>query len=121
MIAIASFEDRIDACSRTPTEPGSSGSPVFETENSEVVGLHHAHTEITPQINTVSGTAYSANEAISILALVTASWPTPAGASTVTATRSSLGIAPVALRVGTVRRGPTSIIAVPETITAARS
>ena len=54
---------------RTPTEPGSSGSPVFEMQSWQVVGLHHAHVENVPRVKGVPGAPYSANEAISILAL----------------------------------------------------
>lgn len=54
---------------RTPTEGGSSGSPVFEMHSWQVVGLHHAYVENVPQVKGVPGAPYSANEAISILAL----------------------------------------------------
>lgn len=51
---------------RTPTEPGSSGSPVFNT-NWEVVALHHAGSRETPRLRG-KGT-YEANEGISIRAI----------------------------------------------------
>jgi hypothetical protein len=51
---------------RTPTEPGSSGSPVFNT-NWEVVALHHAGSRETPRLRG-RGT-YEANEGISIRAI----------------------------------------------------
>jgi trypsin-like peptidase/tetratricopeptide repeat protein len=53
---------------RTPTEPGSSGSPVFEPVGWRVVGLHHMGTAEMKRLDGVQGT-YKANEAISILAL----------------------------------------------------
>lgn len=51
---------------RTPTEPGSSGSPVFNS-NWEVVALHHAGSRETPRLRG-NGT-YEANEGISIRAI----------------------------------------------------
>lgn len=52
---------------RTPTEPGSSGSPVFEQNDWKVVGLHHKGTE---EMKRLDGEGkYQANEATSILAL----------------------------------------------------
>ncbi len=52
---------------RTPTEPGSSGSPVFEPEDWRVTALHHKGSGET---NRLDGTgSYEANEGISILAL----------------------------------------------------
>ena len=52
---------------RTPTEPGNSGSPVFEPGNWEVTALHHKGSGET---NRLDGTGtYEANEGISILAL----------------------------------------------------
>jgi hypothetical protein len=51
---------------RTPTEPGSSGSPVFNT-NWEVVALHHAGSHETPRLRG-KGT-YEANEGVSIRAI----------------------------------------------------
>jgi hypothetical protein len=53
---------------RTPTEKGSSGSPVFEPEDWRVVGLHHKGSEELARIDGQPGT-YKANEAIVILAL----------------------------------------------------
>ncbi len=48
---------------RTPTEPGSSGSPVFNT-NWEVVALHHAGSHAMPRLRGKG--QYEANEGISI-------------------------------------------------------
>jgi tetratricopeptide (TPR) repeat protein len=53
---------------RTPTEKGSSGSPVFEPEDWRVVGLHHKGSEEMARIDGKPGT-YKANEGIAILAL----------------------------------------------------
>ena len=53
---------------RTPTEPGSGGSPVFESTNWEVVALHHRGGTDLQRIDGVEGT-YAANEGISILAI----------------------------------------------------
>ncbi len=50
---------------RTPTEPGSSGSPVFESDNWEVVALHHRGEDAMPRIDGAEGT-YQANEGITI-------------------------------------------------------
>lgn len=51
---------------RTPTDPGSSGSPVFNADW-EVMALHHAGTTATPRLHG-NGT-YEANEGISIAAI----------------------------------------------------
>lgn len=51
---------------RTPTEPGSSGSPVFNS-NWEVVALHHAGSYETPRLRGMG--TYEANEGISIRAI----------------------------------------------------
>lgn len=51
---------------RTPTEPGSSGSPVFESDAWEVVALHHRGKQEMKRIDGKTG-FYQANEGISIL------------------------------------------------------
>lgn len=51
---------------RTPTEPGSSGSPVFD-EHWDVIGVHHAGCGDTPRLD-CKGT-YEANEGIALAAL----------------------------------------------------
>jgi V8-like Glu-specific endopeptidase len=51
---------------RTPTDPGSSGSPVFNTDW-EVIGLHHGGSRVTPRLKGTGN--YEANEAISLLAI----------------------------------------------------
>ena len=48
---------------RAPTEPGSSGSPVFVQSGWKVVGLHHAGSDFMPKLNRKLGT-YAANEGI---------------------------------------------------------
>ena len=53
---------------RTPTEPGSSGSPVFESERWRVVALHHGGSSNVTRIDGVKG-SYEANEGISIHAI----------------------------------------------------
>jgi len=53
---------------RTPTEPGSSGSPVFESQWWRVVALHHGGSQKLTRIDGVSGT-YEANEGIAIPAI----------------------------------------------------
>jgi hypothetical protein len=53
---------------RTPTEPGSSGSPVFDQRYWTVVGLHHKGKSEMPRLNGKPGT-YESNEAISINAI----------------------------------------------------
>jgi hypothetical protein len=51
---------------RTPTDPGSSGSPVFNSEW-EVIGLHHGGSEDTPRLH--GSGSYETNEAISLLSI----------------------------------------------------
>ena len=51
---------------RTPTDPGSSGSPVFNM-SWQVIALHHAGTSTTPRLHG-TGT-YEANEGISMAAI----------------------------------------------------
>ncbi|HKG61833.1 MAG TPA: serine protease [Pyrinomonadaceae bacterium] len=53
---------------RTPTEPGNSGSPVFESERWRVVALHHGGSANVTRIDGVKGT-YEANEGIAIRAI----------------------------------------------------
>ncbi|TWO66020.1 trypsin-like peptidase domain-containing protein [Caenimonas sedimenti] len=63
----------LDVCSeqrlmhyRTPTDPGSSGSPVFN-ENWEVIALHHAGAHDCPRLR--GGGSYEANEGITLQAI----------------------------------------------------
>lgn len=58
-----SLEGRVLLHYRAPTEPGSSGSPVFEQSGWNVVGLHHAGGELMRCLNGGAGT-YAANEGI---------------------------------------------------------
>jgi V8-like Glu-specific endopeptidase len=51
---------------RTPTDPGSSGSPVFNT-SWEVIALHHAGSATTPRLH--GSGEYEANEGISLPAI----------------------------------------------------
>jgi len=53
---------------RTPTDPGSSGSPVFDQKYWTVMGIHHKGKADTPRLHGQKGT-YEANEAISIVAI----------------------------------------------------
>jgi hypothetical protein len=53
---------------RTPTEPGSSGSPVFEPEDWRVVALHHKGSKQLRRIDGQAGT-YEANEGVTIQAI----------------------------------------------------
>jgi Trypsin-like peptidase domain/MAP3K TRAFs-binding domain len=68
-------DNRLVACNsqklhyRTPTEGGSSGSPVFDPLGWEVVGLHHAGRSKMPKLNGPAGEFYEANEGIAILAI----------------------------------------------------
>src|SRR5262245_32945094 len=55
---------------RTPTENGSSGSPVFNKQW-KVVGLHHKGDSRMPKLNGKPG-AYEANEGIRISAIIEA-------------------------------------------------
>ena len=53
---------------RTPTEPGSSGSPVFDQSGWVLVALHHAGLQEMPKLNGKTG-VYQANEAFSVAAI----------------------------------------------------
>ena len=53
---------------RTPTEPGSSGSPVFDPAEWTLVALHHAGLQQMPKLSGKAGT-YQANEAFSVAAI----------------------------------------------------
>jgi hypothetical protein len=53
---------------RTPTEPGSSGSPVFDQDNWTLIALHHAGRRDMPRLNGQEGT-YEANEGIAVTAI----------------------------------------------------
>jgi hypothetical protein len=70
-----SFDDNVMiACNdqrvhyRTPTEGGSSGSPVFEEDGWEVVALHHAGKAKMPKLDDPAS-FYEANEGIPIAAI----------------------------------------------------
>jgi tetratricopeptide (TPR) repeat protein len=52
---------------RSPTEPGSSGSPLFD-DQWKVIGLHHSGKSTMPRLNDKDGT-YEANEALRIDAI----------------------------------------------------
>ncbi len=52
---------------RSPTERGSSGSPVFDHEW-RLIGLHHVGGDRIPQLNKAGGT-YAANEGITVEAI----------------------------------------------------
>ena len=57
---------------RAPTEPGSSGSAVFEESQWEVIALHHAGSRFgIPRLNGEPGT-YAANEGIAMESIVAA-------------------------------------------------
>jgi V8-like Glu-specific endopeptidase len=73
---------------RTPTEPGNSGSPVFDSDW-QLVAIHHAGSDVMRRLDGEAGT-YRANEGIWIHAIVQAM------AGTVTAESSSAVSAPPA-------------------------
>jgi hypothetical protein len=52
---------------RTPTEPGSSGSPVFDQQYWTLIGLHHAGQKDMPRLGGTG--SYEANEGIVIAAI----------------------------------------------------
>jgi V8-like Glu-specific endopeptidase len=56
---------------KAPTEPGSSGSPVFDAKLWQVIALHHrGGKKGMPMLNGKAGT-YAANEGIAIQSIVT--------------------------------------------------
>jgi len=55
---------------RSPTEPGSSGSPVFDNKWA-LIALHHAGAIDTPRLNHRGG-SYAANEGIRLSAILEA-------------------------------------------------
>lgn len=68
-------DNRLIACNnlrlhyRTPTEGGSSGSPIFDSVGWQIVGLHHAGQANMPKLDGPPGATYEANEGIPILAI----------------------------------------------------
>src|SRR5262249_49701314 len=68
-------DNRLIACNseklhyRTPTEGGSSGSPVFDPVAWQVVGLHHAGKTNMQKLGGPPGEFYEANEGIAVLAI----------------------------------------------------
>jgi hypothetical protein len=54
---------------RAPTQPGSSGSPVFDPLGWEAVGLHHLGLDRMPKLNGPAGEFYQANEGIALMAI----------------------------------------------------
>jgi V8-like Glu-specific endopeptidase len=62
--------DRTYVHYRSPTEPGSSGSPVFDNKWA-LIALHHAGAVDTPKLNQRGG-SYAANEGIRLSAIVEA-------------------------------------------------
>jgi hypothetical protein len=55
---------------RSPTEPGSSGSPVFD-DKWALIAVHHAGSTDTPRLNQRGG-SYAANEGIRLSAIIDA-------------------------------------------------
>ena len=53
---------------RAPSEPGSSGSPIFD-HHWQLMGLHHAGGHDIPRLNSTGGT-YAANEGIRLDAII---------------------------------------------------
>lgn len=62
--------DSVHVHYRSPTEPGSSGSPVFDN-NWALIALHHAGGIDTPRLNQRGG-SYAANEGIRLSAIIDA-------------------------------------------------
>jgi hypothetical protein len=68
---VPSLPGRVLLHYRAPTEPGSSGSPVFEQGNWTVVGVHHAGGDFLRRLNGAPGT-YAANEGVWIQSIAAA-------------------------------------------------
>jgi hypothetical protein len=66
---------------RTPTNPGSSGSPVFDQHFWTLIALHHAGANDMPRLRSQAG-QYEANEGIAIRAIQQATHAAPTGAPT---------------------------------------
>ncbi|MFZ2054887.1 MAG: serine protease [Candidatus Aminicenantales bacterium] len=73
-LEISLYDNQLVGCNdtrlhyRTPTEPGSSGSPVFEPDSWKVVALHHSGKEKMERLD-APGQTYQANEGIAVLAI----------------------------------------------------
>jgi V8-like Glu-specific endopeptidase len=73
-LEISLHDSRLVGCNetflhyRTPTEGGSSGSPVFDHEYWEVIALHHRGKSDMPRLDGKKG-VYEANEGITVLAI----------------------------------------------------
>jgi V8-like Glu-specific endopeptidase len=66
-VLLAADEERRLLHYRTPTDPGSSGSPVFN-DQWKVIALHHGGSDTTPRLKPASG-VYEANEGVTLAAI----------------------------------------------------
>jgi len=74
---------------RTPTEGGSSGSPIFSGPQWRLIGIHHAGNDKMPKLNEKPGT-YQANEGIWIRSIIDAIATDPAERSRQIASRKEI-------------------------------